>query len=45
MDKKPAVFFDRGGGLIVERGYICRRDELEWYGQRIFSGRRCACIP
>ncbi|MCC5466810.1 D-glycero-alpha-D-manno-heptose-1,7-bisphosphate 7-phosphatase [Pelosinus baikalensis] len=30
MKKKPAVFFDRDGVLNVDRGYICRREELEW---------------
>lgn len=30
MKRRPAVFFERDGVLNVDRGYICRRRELEW---------------
>jgi D-glycero-D-manno-heptose 1,7-bisphosphate phosphatase len=30
MKKQPAVFFDRDGVLIRDKGYICRPCEVEW---------------
>ncbi len=32
--KRKSVFLDRDGVLDIDKGYICRPDQVGWWGQK-----------